>query len=293
MTDNIVNLDKHPAEYFIRYMLVRDIATITNAEMMKKLSDWAFLQPTDTYWGFLRQRVGDELPQVFDPLNRLHQDSMKFLRKMEIYDLFFPTEATQEAWAILADPQKRSLIEQALMARIDPKVIAQKLNKKFSWFLTEDGIERFSHYFWNVKLLTFDEWGRFLYERTALYDRHLALLQGPPSLAFFHLRLEQTVESKRMIQRVQEIAYHNLEEVNTRAGVSPDKVKAIGILGKVVKECHDALSTSDMALKDILSNFERWRMEHPQSNPPSIHELAPGGNFSGSGAGEPDKAKDN
>ncbi len=270
-------------------MLVRDMTTISDAEMMKKLSDWAMLQPGDTFWGFLRQRVTSEIPQDFNPHNRLHVASMKFLRKMEIYDLFFPNEAVQEAWAILADPQKRGLIEQALMARIDPKLIATKLNKKFGWFLTEDGVERFGHYFWNVKLLSFDEWGRFLYERTAMYDRHLALLQGPPSLAFFHLRLEQTIESKKMIQRVQEIAYHNLEEINTRAGVSPDKVKAIGILGKVVKECHDALSTSDMALKDILSNFERWRMEHPQQNPPSIHELAPGGNFTGSGAEETDK----
>ncbi len=276
-------MNKHPAEHFLRYLLARD-ATITDAEMMKKLSDWAFLQPSSTYWGFMRQRVNAELPTDFNPANRLHGPSMKFLRKMEIYDLFFPKESMQEAWAILADPQKRMLVEQALMARIDPRIIASKLNKKFSWFLTEDGVDRFRHFFWNVKLLSFDEWGRFLYSRTAMYDRHMALLQGPPSLAFFHLRLEQAIESKKMIQRVQEIAYHNLEEVNTHVGTPPDKIKAIGILGKVVKECHDALSTSDMALKDILSNFERFRMEHPQQNPPSIHELAPGGNFSGSGA---------
>lgn len=282
-------MDKHPAEFLLRYLLVSDPG-VTDAQLMKKLNDWAFLQPSPTYWGFLRQRVMEGMPQAFNPNNRVDPLSMKFLRKNEIYDMFFQTAAVQEAWSILAEPTKRSAIEQGLMARVDPKVLAQKLNRKFSWFLTEDGIERFGHYFWNVKLLSFDEWGRFLYNRTAMYDRHLSLLQGPPSLVFFHLRLEQTIESKKMIQRVQEIAYHNLEEVNTRIGTTPDKIKSIAMLGKTVLECHEALSTSDMALKDILSNFERWRMEHPQQNPPAINELAPNGNFTGSGADAKEKA---
>lgn len=282
MSETLVNLNKHPAEYYIRYLILKDPG-ITDAMLIKTLDDWGFLQPSQTYWGFMRQKLL-ERPPGFDPAARLHQPSMKYLREMKVYDLFYPTEATQEAWNILADPTQRSLAEQVLMGRLDLKSTAQKLNKKYNLFLTTEGLQAFYHFFWNVKLMTFDEWGRFLYGRTALYERHLALLQGPPSLAFFHLRLDQNIESKKMIQRVQEISYHNIEEVNAKPGTMPDKVKAIALLSKVVVDCHNALSTSDMALKDVLQQFERWRMEHPMGSPPSIDELAPKGNFSGSGA---------
>lgn len=277
------SLNKHPAEFFLRYLLLKDPET-TDAELQKTLDDWGILQPGPTYWGFLRQRVLDELPDNFDPANRLHRASMAYLRAQKVYEMFFPSPGVEEAWAVLADPSRRTVIEQALMAHLDFKTIALKLNRKHSWHLTEEGVSLFYHFFWNVKLLTFDEWGRFLYNRTVFYDRHMALLQAPPSLAFFHLRLDQALESKRMIQRAQEIAFHTLEEVNLRPGTPPDKVKAIGILSKVVIEAHEALSTSDMALKDVLHQFERFRMEHPPAAPLSIHTLAPNGNFSGSGA---------
>lgn len=284
MSDAIVNLNKHPAEHFIRYLLLKDPG-VTDAMMIKSLDDWGILQPSATFWAFLRQRFADR-PAGFDPANRLHQASMKFLRDVKVYELFHPNEATEEAWSILSDPNQRFLVEQALMSKLDLKLAAQKLNKKYGFFLTADGLQAFYHYFWNVKLLTFDEWGRFLYGRSAMYERHMALFQAPPSLAFFHLRLDQSLESKKMIQRVQEIAYHTCEEISTKPGTTPDKVKAIALLGKVVIEAHNALSTSDMALKDVLQQFERWRMEHPMESPPGIRQLAPGGNYSGSGADE-------
>jgi hypothetical protein len=141
----------------------------------------------------------------------------------------------------------------------------------------------FRHYFWNVGALTLDEWGRFLFGRTSMYERYMGLLTAPPKLAFYHLRLDQQIESKKMIQRVQEIAYFAIEEIDQKPGVSIDKVKSINLLGKVVIEAHHALSTSDMALKDTLKQFEQWRMEHPDVLPPSLKQLAPAGNFTGSG----------
>lgn len=289
MSETIVNLNKHPAEHYVRYLILRDPGA-TDAVLQKTLDDWGFLQPSATFWGFMRGKLS-ERPPAFDPTNRIHQPSMKYLRDMKVYDLFYPNEAMQEAWNILMDPNQRFLVEQTLMSRLDLKSTAQKLNKKYNLFLTADGIQAFAHCFWNVKMLTFDEWGRFLYGRTAMYERHMALLQGPPSLAFFHLRLDQSLESKKMIQRIQEIAYHTAEEVNTKPGTMPDKVKAIALLGKTVVDCHNALSTSDMALKDVLQQFERWRMEHPMGSPPSIHELTPGGSYSGSGADDKKEEK--
>lgn len=280
---------RHPAETFIKYLIIKD-EDATNPQIQKGIEDWGFLSPEMVYLDFLRQGLADK-PAAFDPANRLHRPSMAFLRDNGVYELFHKTPTSDEAWSILSEPFMRLNIERCLLARLDRKATAQKLNKKHGWKLTEDGITAFNNYFWNVRSLSWDEWGRFLYGRSAMYEQYMSLLQAPPSLAFFHLHLEQTIESKRMIQRTQEIAYFNLEEVNLKPGTAPDKIKAIGVLGKAIIECHEALATSDMALKDVLKDFERFRMEHPQVLPPDIKELAPDGNFHGSGIEEKKKEK--
>lgn len=272
---------KHPAENFVKFLMLRDEG-IPDATIMKTLADWGFLLPKPSYLVFLRNDL--EVPQNFEPLNRLNRESMKFLRAEGVYEMFHPNLLVEEAWSILKDPMKRSMVEQALLARLDLKVAALKINMRMNWKLDAKAMATFGHFFWNVKLLTFDEWGRFLYGRSAMYERAMALLQGQQQVALHNLHLEQTVESKRMIQRAQEICYFTLEEVSQKPGTSSDKVKAITVLTKGIVECHNALSTSDMAIKDILKNFERFRMEHPQTPARSIHELAPHGNYSGSGA---------
>lgn len=265
----------------MKYLLIKD-PTSSDTDLIKVLDDWGFLSPQPEYFTFLRGSI-PQRPVGFDPSNRMHRPSMQYLREQQVYELFFPTSGMEDAWAFLADPTQRMVVEQILLARLDLKVAAQKVNRQYNWHLTEEGLTLYRHFFWNVKLLTFDEWGRYLYGRTALYDRYMSLLQSSPKLAFFHLRLDQTLESKKMIMRAQEIAYFALEEVNLQPGVKADKVKAIGVLGKVVTDCHNALSTSDMALSSVLKEFERFRMEHPELSPPDIKQLAPGGNFTGSG----------
>lgn len=281
---------KHPAAFFLRYLIVAD-PEVTDASLQKRLEDWGFLTADPSYFPQLRTEVMAR-PDGFDIANRAHRPSVRFLRNLQIYEMAHPDEAMQDALHILEDPDKRMAVEQILLARLDLKITAQKVNTKRNWHLTEDILSLYRHYFWNVPSMTFDEWGRYMYNRTALYEQYMSLLLASPRLAFYHLRLDQTIESKRMIQRAQEIAYFALEEIAQKPGVPVDKVKSISLLGRLIIDAHAALSTSDMALKDVLKQFEHWRMEHPQIMPPSIKDIAPGGNFTGSGADDP-KAKKN
>jgi len=281
---------RHPAENYLKYLMIRH-PDWDDAAILKNLSDWGILPPpswNEKYLIFLKGEL-PPLPSDFDPLDITHRASMAHLRKLGIYEIFRNTPEMQEAWDILANPDQRLVVEQVVLSRLDPKMAAQRINKKQGWFLSEEGINTFRHYFWNTKLLTFDDWGRYLYGRAALYERHMALLSGDHRIAFHHLRIDQSVESKLMIQRSQEIAYFTLEEVNLKPGTGPDKVKAIAVLAKAVVECHEALSTSDMALKDVLKQFERFRIEHPQQVPPEIRTLAPLGNYTGGAQAEKEK----
>jgi hypothetical protein len=278
---------RHPAEFYFKALIIQN-PTWTDEQILKKAQDWGILSPDEKYLPFLRAEIPPPPPN-FDSANFLDRPSMRYLREQGVYEYFRSPQEMAEAWDLMASPEKRLVAEQLVLSRVDLKIPCQKINKKHGWFLTEDGIKTFAHYFWNPSLLTFDEWGRYLYGRSALYERHMALLHGNTNLAFFHLRIEQTVESKAMIQRAQEIAYFAMEEVNLKPGTGADKIKAISVLAKAVVECHEALSTSDMALKDVLKQFERFRVEHPHSSPPDIRILAPAGNYTGGGAAEKDK----
>jgi hypothetical protein len=283
---------RHPAEFFCKALLIRDPA-MDDAHVLLQLTRSGFLAPEETYLGFLRQEIPPP-PQGFAPLDRMHRPSMQYLRDQQVYEFFHPTPELNEAWSYLTDTTKRMMVEQALLARFELKVAAQKLNKLHAWHLTEGGLEAYRHYFWNVKLLTFDEWGRYLYDRSSLYDRYMALLQADQHLSFYLMNFEQIIESKKMIQRTQEIAYFTLEEVRNVPGVRNDKIKAIGILSKAINDCHASLSTSDMALTGVLKEFERLHMEHPELPAKSILQIAPAGNFTGSGVDQvPDKDKVN
>lgn len=281
---------RHPAEYFIKFLIIRH-PDWDQAAIEKHLQDWGCLLPPSyekNYFVFLKASL-PPAPEDFDPLDTTHRPSMRYLRNLGIYEIFRNSPEMQEAWNILSMPDQRLVVEQMILSRLDIKVTCQRINKQYTWFLSEEGVKTFRHYFWNPQLLTFDDWGRFLFGRAALYERYMSLLQGDARLALYHLRIAQAVESKVMIQRAQEIAHYTLEEVNLKPGTGADKVKAIAVLAKAVVECHEALSTSDMALKDVLKNFERFRMEHPQKPPPDINTLAPLGNFSGGMQDEQEK----
>lgn len=281
---------KHPAEFYMKSLLIRDPA-VTDSQVLQAIDRLGFLAPEETYLGFLRMEIPPP-PDHFDPANKIHRPSMQYLRDQQVYELFHPTLSVNEAWTYIADTTKRMMVEELLLARLDLRSAAQKLNKKNSWHLTEGGLEAYRHYFWNVRLLTFDQWGRYLYERSSLYDRYMSLLQADRSLAFFLLRLDQVLDSKKMIQRAQEIASFTLEEVNNIPGVRNDKIKAIGILTKAINDCHVSLSTSDMALSGVLKEFEKFRMEHKELPAKDIRMLTPAGNFSGSGTGLDVEKKD-
>lgn len=279
---------RHPAEYFIKYLLLRESLSpngITDAQVVHSLDELGLLSPHPQYLPLLRQELQQNPPpQPFEPFNRFNRPSALYLRDQKVYDMFVRTPAVEEAWEILGNQRLRLMAEKMVMANVTNKVTINKVNKKHGTFFTEAGVKAFEHYFWNRNLLTFDQWGRYLYDRSSLYSDYMALLRAPTQLAFYHLKLDQSLESKAMIRRSQQIAYNALEQVELQPGTGADKVKAIGVLVKAICTCDMALSSSDVAITGALQQFERFRMEHPQDPAPDIKMLSPGGSFSGSGS---------
>ena len=289
---------RHPAENYIRFLIVRGRAQpaaagtvlpatqdITNDEILRNLDSCGLLPPEPGYLDSLKANIPAP-PAGFDPANRLHRPSVQYLREQKVYEMFFRTPAVDEAWEILSSTSLRQMVEYILLNRACSKSLLQKVNKKHSSHLTEEGVERYGHYFWNVDLLTFDQWGKYLYQKSSMAPDYLTLLRAPREFLLFKLRLEQQIESKMMIKRAQDIAYHTLEQVSLQPGASSEKVKSIALLTKSLVECDESLSASDAALGNVLKQFERFRAENNQAPPNDILTIAPDGSYTG-GAKDP------
>jgi hypothetical protein len=276
---------KHPAEFFIKALIIKK-PVVTDSEIEKELANASILtMPAGQggpYFAGLRERISNP-PANFDLANKTHRASMEYLRKEGVYKYFHPDDAMNQAWDILTDLEKRLFSEQLLMSRLPIKEAIMRANQENGWRLTTVGVECYGYFFWNVKLLSFDEWGAFLNGRTMLHERYISLLNASDELALYHMRANQALDSKDMVRRAQEIAYFTLEEVAQAPGPVKAKVSSIRSLTNSIIACHKSVSGSDSTIKEVLKLFENFRVTHPVLPPESIDKIAPAGNFSGSG----------
>lgn len=288
---------RHPAENYIKYMLIRELASLSMLQQLgqvatpstvanqdnsikKALEEMGYIAPNSNYIASLRTEIGPP-PDPFNPLDKLDRESVGYIRKNKVYDMFYDTEAMREAWNILQDRQHRSMIEQIVLAKCINKSLLARVNKRYGTNFTEDSVRLFEHFFWNHNLLSYEEWGKYLSERSSDYEEYVAMLKASPQLLLFKLRVEQQVESKEMIKRAQQIAHHTLEQVNLQPGVKLSKIQSIGLLTRAITDCDTALAASDAAIATVLKQFERFRMEHPQEPAQDIKQLATTNNYSG------------
>lgn len=292
---------RHPAEYFLKALCIQN-PNYTVADLFSRLEQLGFMPPLAQVQQNYLPTVVQEFqpdganvpPPNFNAFDQTNRESMRYLREQGVYDYFTQSMAMRDAREILSRPDQRLAVEQALFTRIPSPDLAKKLNSQKNWHLTAAGLDLYKHYFWNIDLLTFDDWGRFLYGRTSVYERMMTLMTADTQLALHLMQINQELDSRKMIVDIQKASYFTFKECELKPGTNAEKVKNMNMLSKTVLECHAALNTEGMALKDILKNFEKWRMERPGDVPQGIGELAAKGSFSGSGAPatEPEKVPD-
>jgi len=215
--------------------------------------------------------------------------TMDYLRKQNIYELWFPTPAVNEAFKILGDPRLRENTEQLILSSLRFEEIVAKLNKYHVTTLTVEGVSAFQHYFWNRRLLSMTEWVEFMDHKPGSYARittiiaspdvqdmvvpWLSGMTGPPS----------SINTGVVARRMRDVAFLKVLEI--------EKQPASIIHSKMMKNYMDVITAaenemrqSDVALKEVLQAFEKFRMKKTVGKIPSIEMLA-GVNYSHSGSG--------
>lgn len=278
-------ISRSPSEHFIKYLLSKQ--QFDSGAILRMMEDFGLDAISERYIDKLRASM--QFPDPWKPADKRHKPSQEFLKKHGIRDLWFPNAETQEAYAILGNKQLRSEVEALLLSPLRVEEIAAKLEKVHKVQITAGGIAAFGHYFWKKSLLSPAEWVDFLDSKGNSYEKITALralpdtasmmvpwvtgLAGPPP----------SLNTGTVARRVRDVAFMKVLEIERQPATLAHS-KMLLNYEKVIQAAEAEMRQSDVALKDVLSAFEKFRLRNDTRPVPSIEDVA-GANYSKSGEG--------
>lgn len=275
---------RHPSENFIKFLITTsDPRAQDNAWVNMVVEMLGYPPVSPDYLGWLRQEIATRIPPQFNPSNRYHRPSVKFMRQEGIYGLHNLDDAAKEAGLITTHLRARPLIEELLLGHFHPVIVAKRVNSRLEEHFTADGVEAYRHYYWNVGLLRTEEWAQLLANAGDKKSKTLAILQVGPAMAMHSAGFSQELESKAILQEMQESIYFDFLEWKKQPR-SEARTKMMALNAKSITLIDERMSESNSLVKDSLKQFEKFRMQQAKKTVADMRELAPDGNFSGSGA---------
>ena len=279
-------VSRSPSEFFIRFLLSKQ--AYDSGTILRMMEDFGLNAISERYIDKLKASM-EPFPDPWKPEDRRSKPSQEFLKKHGIKDLWFPTPPIQEAYCILSNPQIRTEVEGLLLSPIRPEEIAKRLVKAHRTQVTPEGLAAYSHYFWRKSSLSTSEWVDYLEGKGDTYEKITALraspdmatamvpwltgLSGPPS----------TLSTGAVAKRVRDVAFMKVLEIERQPATLAHSKMMLNY-EKVIQAAEAEMRQSDVALKDVLSAFEKFRLRNDTKALPSIEEVA-GPNFSKSGEG--------
>lgn len=278
-------ITRSPAEYFIKFLLSQQ-ENDTNA-ILRIVEDFGLVGLTSRYIDNLRMRM-EPFPYPWNPGKKIGP-TRDFLKSHGIYDLWFPNDHVKEAYEILGNPQLRADVEQLLLSPLRIEDVVARLNKHHEIALTVTGVLTFRHYFWNRKLLPMHEWVELMEDRPYV-NNHIAVMTVSPDMAsalvpwvMGYSGPPANLNTGTVSKRIRDVAFLKILEIERHPATLAHS-KMMKNYSDVVKMAESEMRQSDVALKDVLQAFEKFRLRRDDSPVPSIEEVA-GPNYSRSGEG--------
>jgi hypothetical protein len=285
-------IPRSPSEYFIRFLISAQASATEDElnanEIIQTLEGLGLDGLSQSYIREVAKTM-EPRPDPYVPDNPADRPTRDYLRLHKIYDMWFPNKGVREAQLILSDQFLREKLEPLLLSSMPHPTIARKLRRYTSIALTAEGVTAFGHYFWNRKLLTQSQWMDYLQGMTFrnvyvqslvttcdMVSRHLPYVMGikGPGNAF---------NSAEAAARMGQIAFKYALELEHRPATL-DNTMALKNCMSTIEKADVIMRRSDVALRDVLRQFQKFRMKLDEAKIIDVHQLTDG-NYSKSGEG--------
>lgn len=283
-------IPRSPSEYYVRFLIsAQDSAENINANEIVQALDSLGLDGFSA--SYVREVAETMLPRplTYDPGNFRDTHTTAYLKQHKIFDMWRMGRGVRESQLILIDQVLREKLEPLLLSSMGHSFIARKLRRYTSIALTPEGVSAFGHYFWNRGLLTQPQWMEYLKGKTFV-NAYIQGLMLSPDVVGQHLPYAVGItgpgkdfNSAEAASRIGQIAYkHALELEHCPATL--EVTMAVKNCMTTVMKADELMRRSDVALRDVLRQFEKFRMRVDDTKVEGMEQLA-GSNYSKSGEG--------
>lgn len=281
---------RSPSEYYIRFLVStqEDEDEVNANEILQALEGFGL----DGFSASYIREVAEAMkprPLGYDPSNPRDQKTREYLKRHKIYDMWTNGRGIQEAKLVLMDQGLREKLEPLLLSTMPHPVISRKLRRYTSISLTPDGVSAFSHYFWNRGVLTQPQWMEYLKGRTYM-NVYVQSLRTAPDVVGRHLPYVvgitgpgQVFNSAEAASRIGQIAHKQALEIEHMPATLEATMALKNCMTTVLK-ADELMRKSDVALRDVLRQFQKFRMKIDDAEVVGVEQLA-GNNYSKSGEG--------
>jgi len=277
---------RSPSEFFIRFLFSAQEDPDVD-EVRAKLINLGLDCVDISYLESLSQTM-EPRPDDYQPDNPRHRPTREYLKKHKIYDMWNPTPAVKEAQLILLDVFLREKLEPMLLSSMPHHQIANRLRKYTAIALSEQGVLAYAHYFWNRSLMPQSLWVDYLKRRFG--NSYVQGVQTPRDLASKHMPWVVnisgpygTFNTAEASARIGQIAFkHALELEHEKATV--ETTMALKNCMITIEKADVIMRRSEVALRDVLRQFQRFRVKLADAKIVPIQQLTDG-NYSKSGEG--------
>lgn len=293
-------LPRSPNEYYLRFLISASEeflhhpakalprVTLDSTEIVKALYRLDLDPISPEYIQFVCDTMLPR-PVPYTPQDPQHAGTRTYLKQQRIYDLWHPTPSVREAYLILQEPYLREKLEPLLLSSLSHTLIARKLRKHTAIALTPGGIDAFGHYFWNRRLLSQPQWVGYLQERPYV-NTYVQGLTIAPDIAQQQLPYivgisgpSQAFNSADAAARIGQIAFKHALELE-RKTASVDTTMSLKNCMATIEKADVIMRRSDVALRDVLRQFQKFRMKVDDARVIDVNKLTDG-NYSKSGEG--------
>lgn len=272
----------HPAEFFIKYLLVIG-AALSYEDVVLNLELHGLSAHSEEDHSRLVASVA-KIPKDFRPWDSKHRPTTRWLRKMRIYSLVHPDEPTTAMKEqILLNPAVRERAESLIMSGVPFHEAAEYLAELGSP-VPELAVAEFRHYFWNPDIMGVADWSDYLEtdstKRTyQLQDAYRLAVRAGPEAAAYRLGIQRELDGKKIMVEVQRELYHSFLEARSLP-LSSKKVEMLSTLSRSLARIDERVQAGDSALQETLKKFEKFKVLHGREKMPSLIDLAPTGSVS-------------
>lgn len=274
----------HPSHFYIKYLMTMLVPQAKDdAWVASMVVQFNLPVPPAPLLQAVRADLTPKIPPGYQPTNRYHRESVRFLRSEGIWGMHNPDDDVYQAQTLLSNSRVRAVVDQLLLGRLEPKDVAKKVNARLGAHLTASIVETYSHYFWNVGLMRIDDWNEVFSGQEIVKSKTVSAIQGGPAMALHLAGFEQRIEAKLMLREMMESVYFDFRDWRNQPR-SEQRTRCLASLSKAACGLDFQLSQADVAIKDALTKFEQFRMQQSKEGVIDIKDLAPDGNFTQSGA---------